>query len=407
MPATLDKPAPATAAGPIAAATPTDSQSASSNSPDINLESDDAFAEFDATMPMGKPKEAPKADKPEESEKPAEPEEANETADEPPAEEKPKKAEAAKDQPPAKAEAASGPKQLREQLEKVNKEAKSYKDRISALEATIKEHEAKGGEITSLSETLAAKDKTIAEITAELRAAKQEASPEFKEKWEKPFNQASAYAQHEIEQLTVIDSATDQPRSATWDDFLGIYRLPKGKGIEMAKGLFGDASGEVLQHVSKLKFLAYQYDNALAAEKGEWQERAKANEASQAQQQEAVKAMSAKAYQGLIEKHPDWFGEDPNDPDGNAILTKGRAIVAAQPKTVQESAIHRANVFHRAAAFSREQYRNEKLRGEVTALKQQIEELKGSKPGATKRTGEAQAVESKGFFESMEDELGG
>lgn len=402
MPATLDKPAPATAAGPIAAATPTDSQSASSNSPDINLESDDAFDEFDSIMPMGKPKEAPKADKPEESEKPDQP---AETTDQPVADDKPKKPETVKEQPPAKVEAASGPKQLRDQLAKVTKEADTFKSRIATLEATIKEHESKSGDITSLSETLAAKDKTIAEITAELRAAKQEASPEFKDKWEKPFNQAADYAKREIEELTITDAATDQSRPATWNDFIAVYNLPKGQGIQKAKELFGDAAGEVVQHVTELKRHKYQYDNALAAEKGEWQARAKAQEASQAQQQEAVKAMSAKAYQGLIEKHPDWFGEDPNDPDGNAILTKGRAIVAAQPKTVQESAIHRANVFHRAAAFSRERYRNDKLISEVTALKQQIEELKGSKPGATKRTGEAQAVESKGFFESMEDEI--
>lgn len=302
------------------------------------------------------------------------------------------------------------PKALRAQLEKVSGELKSANDARLALEKKIADAEAKGKDTTVLAERLAKRDKEVEDLRAELRAAKREVAPEFIEKYDKPFNLAAAHAQQVIEKLRVVESVDDESgeakyRPAKWEDFVRLYHLPEGEDALEAEKLFGKTSRLVKHHLRKLKELDYVKQVALEEEKGKWEERTKAEEATKVQQREAFERASAKVDQDLKTKHPDWYADDPNDPDGNKLLQEGYALVDSKPRSFQEAIVIRANIRNRAAAFPRLVARNKALKTEVDALKAKIEEMKGSGPGPTKRGAEGEPKPETDWKDDLRKEL--
>lgn len=294
----------------------------------------------------------------------------------------------------------TAPKALREQLEKTNGELKTYKERVASYEAKIAEFESKGKDTTALSERLAAIEKERDDARAEARALKQEASPEFKDKWEKPFNQAADYAKSLVEQLQVGEFVQNEEtgtrewkpsRAATWEDFGQLYSMPAAKAAQTARQMFGDDAPLVIGQLNDLHRLDYQRGKALEEERTNWKANESKQQADQVRQREAWTAAAAKAEQQLKEKFADRYVASPEDTEAAEFLAEGERLLNQKPKTMQEAAqIHARNklnaisahlAFHRVAV----------QKAEIEELKAEIEELRGGKPGKTRSTTDAPA----------------
>jgi len=138
------------------------------------------------------------------------------------------------------------PKELRERYKATKAERDALTKAKTDLEAKIKQFESQGKDTTALTGRLAALEKERDAAYAELRAAKQEASPEFKEKYDKPFNTAAERARKQVLELQVANAEDGTNRPATWEDFSALYSLPVGKAIEQANTLFGTSAQFVL-----------------------------------------------------------------------------------------------------------------------------------------------------------------
>lgn len=312
---------------------------------------------------------------------------------------------------PAERQTFEGPKALREQLAKVNKERDELSKSIPELRAKIAEYEAKGKDTSALTQQLEAEKKEKESLQAEIRALKKEVSPDFKEKWDKPFERMVGRAMNDIKDMVVLaekdmdGNPVGQDRAATWEDFQALYAMPINKAIAASRKMFGpDASTVVEQYLIKLKDLDFDRRNALEEERTKWKENETKEQAEAAQRKEAFAKASQKARTDYIAAHPDWYDDDPNDPEGNELLKLGREAIAYQPKTFDEA----VKVFERnklnAEAFPRMADRLEKAKAKIAELESVIADMKQSKPGDTRRpTQSAPASEGKSWEEEMRE----
>lgn len=303
-----------------------------------------------------------------------------------------------------------GPKALREQLAKVNKERDELSKSIPELKAKIAEFEAKGKDTSALTEQLTREKAEKEQLMAEIRMLKKEVSPDFKQKWDKPFDAAVGYAQRIVPELIVLGEKDlesgqqiTQDRPAVWSDFTALYSMPINKAISLSKKMFGDASSIVEHHLTKLKDLQFQRDTALEEEKAGW----KANEtreiAEQAQQRERWQKASEKTRTELINAHPELYDEDPNDPEGNELLRLGRQYMTEVPKTEDQAVrMYERNKLN-AEAAPRLAHRLEKANARIAELEAQVAEFKASGPGTTRRSTQETGTgeESLSFEEEM------
>lgn len=401
------KPSPSAAAA-LPPAEPKKESTAPTTSPAKSAEPNPDDAEFDAMWDKLRSKTAKPA--------PKEPAKTDETASTAP--------EDAQKQPPTPPEQAprdkvappkvDGIKAVRDQLEKVTAELKQERESHHQAKNRLSEIETKAKDATALAERLAAREKEVEELQASVRALKQEASPEFVEKFDKPFNAAAELAQAEISQLAIVNPETGEVvRKADFQrDFAGIYNLDYIEAKARAKQLFGEDAAVVIEHYLALKRMDRARRAALDEEKTKFSEKEKAQAAQAAQQREAMTAAEAKVRQELLTKHADWYGEDPEDPDGNALLKEGEAFVNYRPQTFQQAVLWKTRLQLNAAAFPRALARNAKLQEEVAALKAQIEELRASAPGKqTSKPGGAETpAREMGIVEelrSLRDEMEG
>lgn len=297
-----------------------------------------------------------------------------------------------------------GPKALREQLEKVNGELKTERASIAELRKKVEDYEAKGKDSTTLAERLAAREKEFEVLQGEVRALKHEASPEFKAKYERPFNRAAEHAKTTIEQLQVTEP-DGNTRPAKWEDFTALYNLPLGKAMTTAKELFGEGAQVAITHLTKLKDMQDEKDAALRDERTQAVDRIKGEDARRAQEKEAVDAMWAKVNADIAKKRPEWYQPEPEDKEGNDLLKEGYDTVDSKPETLQDQVIRNAHIRNRAAAFPRMAWRLDRAKEQIKDLEAQIEELKGSAPGKTRRTTGDQPPAEKGWKEEMRDTL--
>jgi hypothetical protein len=303
--------------------------------------------------------------------------------------------------------AVSAPKALRMALDKAESELKTHQAKVADLEAKYKAAEEKGKSTTLLAERLAAAEKERDDARASLRAAKQETSPEFHEKYVKPFEEAADMAREEIGQLNIINPETEEPfRKADWSkDFASLYQLERPEARVMAERMFGKEADLVMSHYTELHRLDRVRGRALEAEKASWAERTKADQAAQVRNREGWNAGIKEATDYLVKAYPQFFAEDPKDPDGSALIKEGMEFVNSKPTTFKEAVIHRAAMQMYAAAHPRLKASVERLSKENAELKKTIEELKGAGPGTTKRPSGAEPAPEKGFLESFREEM--
>jgi hypothetical protein len=285
------------------------------------------------------------------------------------------------------------PKELRERVKQLNgdKETLSKKvETMAALEKKIADYEAQGKDTSALTTRLTAVEKERDAAQAELRAARQEASPEFKEKFDKPFNQAAERAKKQITELTVTDSRGVQ-RPATWADFVALYSLPVGKAIEQANALFEGAAQFVLQQREKLLDLDTARAIALDEEKAQFKERSAKDVADQAVKREGISKLWQDTNKRLAENVGD-YKDDPTDTEAvdarkHAISVFDESLKVTDDDWMVKKILKDAHIRQRIGSYAVQKLQIERLKADKEALQKQVDELKGVEPGKTQRPG--------------------
>lgn len=283
------------------------------------------------------------------------------------------------------------PKDLRDRLEVVEKEAETFKSRASELEKKIAEYESKGKDTSALTERLNAIEKERDTALAELRATKQEASPEFVKTYDAPLKQAAAAAKSKIEQLTITDTESGTTRPATWDDFVSLYSLPEGKFIEKCDELFGKASGYVQNWRLRLQELQEKKDSALEEERTKFKERTTQEIAQRAQFEERSKKLWEDTNKRLSESVAD-YKDDPEDSEAaearkHALSVFDTKVNIQDEQTYIKQVTQNAHVRQKVGAYAVTKLKLSRANEKIAAMQKQIDDLKGSAPGNTQRAG--------------------
>ena len=384
MPDPIPNPTPALAPAPAAAPAPTPAIPAPSPTPPSSGGDDPFEAEFTAAA-----KEAVAAP-------PASPSKTPEPA--PAAPKAGEKPPAKPTTPPAAAKPPEGgPKELRAELERVRAERDNFKLQQAFLEKRISEAESKGKDTAAMAERAAKLEQTIAEREGELRMLKQEASPEFKDKYDKPFTEAAEYAREVVGQLTVTDDS-GTTRIATWDDFAALYTQPYSKAIDQATAMFGNAAQVVINHLTELHRLDSVRHRALKSERENAAVRMKDEEGKRVQSQEATAAALAKLQEELPQKF-DAYRDPPEDKELSESRAKQFAIFDAQPKSPQQAMIKFAHIRQMVGAHKPLLIQNSRLKAEVARLQAELDGKTTKEPQSHRRPG---GTETAGGEESWE-----
>ena len=290
-----------------------------------------------------------------------------------------------------------GPKELRAELDRVRAERDNFKLQQAFLEKRISEAESKGKDTAALAERAAKLEQTIAEREGELRMLKQEASPEFKDKYDKPFTEAAEYAREVVGQLTVTDDS-GTTRIATWDDFAALYTQPYSKAIDQATAMFGNAAQVVINHLTELHRLDSVRHRALKSERENAAVRMKDEEGKRVQSQEATAAALAKLQEELPQKF-DAYRDPPEDKELSESRAKQFAIFDAQPKSPQQAMIKFAHIRQMVGAHKPLLIQNSRLKAEVARLQAELDGKTTKEPQSHRRPG---GTETAGGEESWE-----
>ena len=385
----MDPPAPAPAAAPTPSAapspTPAPSKSQAQSFDETFLDAQDS----PAPAPAAAPSPAPVAPKPGE---PTPPKPATPVKPEAPA------APTTSISEDSDTEPTSGkPSDFRKwgqrqatKAQKLAKETAQLKERLAQLESAGPKQ---GQDAVALAQEVARLKKSNEEYEGELRLTRYERSSDYKEKFEKPAQQATARAYAKVTQLFVIEPNPDDPenpkeRQATKADFDEVYGQPSdGMAWKIAKQKFGEAAPMVMGHREKVQELWTNAYAAVEEHKAKGGEREQAINALSQQQQIARNRAWQKVNDTFAKKNPELFGERDGDQEGNELLAKATAFVDTVFSSdrnnypPEQQLAMDARTRNWALAFPRMRRDNQKLKADLVEAQKTIETLRGSSPG--------------------------
>jgi hypothetical protein len=221
-----------------------------------------------------------------------------------------------------------------------------------------------------------------------------EKSPEFKEKFHKPWVDTYNEGVTEATRLSVpnVDSMGEKDgtaRKLTKEEFDSIVTDPDlDSAIDKAEKLFQNATraNQVLDY--RKKFIAAT--RAMEAAKAEYKTKGAEMEKQTAVQRAETERQEAALWENhnkeWTEKNPQWTKADEGDDEGAKKLELGyKAADIAFGDTSHLTPEKRAKLFadtrNRAAAFGHVAYKLEKAAARITELEAKLKEFEESEPG--------------------------
>ncbi len=382
-PKALSTPAPVSSPPTVAPAPVSAPQPAPESKPPPETGGDNPFAELETawkeveTKPADKPTDKP-ADKP---------------VDKAPA----KPVETPTDKP----KPFNAPKEMRDHISKLEGDIKTRDTEMGKLKSKLGELETKAKEHGTLSERITALEKERDDAMSQVRALKQEASPEFIKQYDKPFNDAATYAKSIVEELSVVEGEASRP--AKWDDFAALYALPPGKANKAARDMFADDAQTVINHLQELHRLDYNRKQALTEERDNAKKRMTEEESKAVQQREQIQEMWTRVNKDLVESVEDYH-DTPEDTESAEVRSKALAIYDAQPRTMKEKIVKDAHIRQRIGHYSVLKRQFQLVKGELAEAKKELESFKHPQPGKGKRSAPAGTPE-KDWEEDLRDSV--
>ncbi len=299
-------------------------------------------------------------------------------------------------------------------------ELESLRSKHAELEQTVPRTQT---EKTQLATKLADLEKKHNEVLAELNFSNYERSPDYKQKYEKPYQDAISRAYKRVKELTVIEedrsqSADDngkfptKERPAKPEDFDEIYGLNYGAATKLATKKFGpEFAAGIMQHWESIREKAEAAVGALNEWKASGEKRQKEQETQSIQTRERVAGLWTQVNTDIKTKNPDLFGERADDKEWNEALTKGTQMADAyfsdrSTQPIEQRLVFDAHVRNRVAAFPALVSRMRKLEAENAQHVKDIAALRGSAPGApSTQSPNPPAEESTGALDAFDKVL--
>lgn len=294
-----------------------------------------------------------------------------------------------------------------------------YKAKVADLEKQLAgsktgEPSKPGEPPKEMTERLTKAEARVKELEDEIRFTNYQKSPEFQDKYQKPYEAAWARAIKELNEVTVTDS-NGNTRSATAEDMLTLVNLPLGKAREVSDAMFGAFSNDAMNHRRAIKELFDAQQDAVKdarTKAAEWEKtRHETMTKAMGEIEKSVGEIWTKANQDAAtdSKYGTYFTPRENDPEWNQRLAKGfelvdKAFTDSNPRDPRlnseqrKSIVERhAAVRNRAAAFGPLRYENECLRKRVAELEKDNAQYKSSEApqaGGSKPQNKSGAVPS-------------
>lgn len=311
----------------------------------------------------------------------------------------------------------SVPKQLREELDRAKAEVQSKQETMVKLEARIAELDAKGKDTDALVARLTLIEKERDDAKAEVRAAKAELSPEFIEKWDKPWNRQLEIARESLSRLAIGKMVPDENTGETvwkperrfvWEnDFRDLYNMYFSDPViaqDKVESLFGKGSRIVIGQLEALYQKQAERKEATKEEKAAalttWKEKESTERAQAIQREVDEKKKQQEAHQTyqselakkiatLKEANPEWYEKDPEDPEGNDLLAQGEKLFMLEPKSFEDAIqLNARNQLNTITAL-RERHRVKVLTERIAELEAKLAENGDSSPKPGGRSGDA------------------
>lgn len=269
---------------------------------------------------------------------------------------------------------------------------------------------------------LAERDKRIADYENELRFTNYERSQEYKETYQKPFENAWLAGRAKAAALKIkevkndLDAVTQAGRQGTPEDFDALMKIQDDDvAAERAAELYGEAKASVILHHREIvQALNAKASSAIKEyrEKGAELEKQKTEHATKWQKESA--AMVERFRNDDIEKYPQLFKPDPADPKGNQllevgqhfmerVLKNGAPLADGEKQWTHEELAHKAAIVRNSAmAFRRVSYKLEAVSKENKELKTKLADYEATVPGGGNGNGRTAPAGEK----SMRDKIG-
>lgn len=267
----------------------------------------------------------------------------------------------------------------------------------------------------ALALAMAERDKQIEGLRSELAASRFQTSPDFNEKYQKPFNRLWGRASTAMQSMEIIedkdaDGNITKTRPATPEDLQALFSMrSRPQALREARRLFGEDSGRVENYLQQLFEHVDDMNEALQTEKQDWEKKAQERTAERTKFEQAAGEMWVTLNKSIEEKHPEWFAEDPADKEGTELLRKGRQLVDSyfanrNKMRPQDLVLMEANIRHRTAAFPRLVRQVNLLKAELAQLKKQGAVDERQLPGGQARRQTTPASKPEGRFgEDIDD----
>lgn len=248
-------------------------------------------------------------------------------------------------------------------------------------------------------EKLSSQEKRIAEMQDDLRYFNAEKYDPDILKANADYEGAWKRALSELSEISVLDSASGQPRAVNAADLLDLVNMPLGKAREIAESAFGSFANDVMQHRKEIKTLFESKMAKLEELKKNGAERDKQRkeqfERTNGELSGQIKTAWEKEVSDVLanEKHGKFFKPREGDDDWNSRLEKGYKLVeeaysvnVADPNLTpdQRAAVVRKAVAvrNRAAAFEAIRLDYDRLAVKLAAVEKKLADYEKSTPGA-------------------------
>jgi len=313
---------------------------------------------------------------------------------------------------------------LREKLQKTEQERDTFKAELEKVKSIKPED---NPEIKSLSERLESALKEKQALEDEFRYVSYEKSPEFKSKYQQPFNDAWNRGRQMLSRLKVTD-AEGNSRAATADDFDSIMQNylhdPEAAATQLEQ-MFGSRASLVTPHMLEVEKAGHAMNGAIEEykkvgadrEKQYHETSSKVSKEIESHWQSATKPESVpdqwKPF--VLPKGQDKDGK-PIDEEGDKMLERGLAEFdraarenARDPslsKEQREAILGRAAAMRNKAASFNRLVRDVKAgQARIAELEKELEGFKKSEPGTAE--GDSDATKTVGAAaDTMEGVLG-
>ena len=294
-------------------------------------------------------------------------------------------------------------------LEEHTKTKTTLESQLQTLNQKIAEYDRKAFLTPEQQAKYAAMEKRQQELESNLYSRDYRESPEFSEKFEKPWKAKYQNALAEIGGLNVIGkdaegNPTSRPATkADFDKILSITSTVQAR--RAAREMFGDDADVALQFRSELQAIEQAGESAVNEKRSTWNNQQKESFERSKQLGQKNAEMMKGFDQALIQTYPQYFGEDPTNPEATEAYRQGLKIVddaVNNPNAPLEDQIKTAALMRQwAASWPRDQKIIAQSKARIESLEAELAKYRGSDPGSGGENGGGESAPKRGGTDAM------